>query len=652
MDIIVPHSWLKDYLKTDIAPEKIGEYLSLCGPSVGRVEKKNNDTVYSIEVTTNRIDSASVYGVAREAAAILSHFDINAVLQPVKVESKQKLSKKVDYLDAKVDHKLCKRFAAILIKNVRIGYSPDWIKERLLLVGSRPINNIVDISNYIMFCLGQPVHTFDYDKIRDMKMILRESKNGEEITTLDGKTYSLPGGDIVIEDGSGELIDLAGIMGGKNSAVDKNTKNVLLFVQIYDPIHIRKTSIILPKRTDAVAYFERSLDPEQVETAIRYGIDLFVDVCKGTAENQILDLYPNPYENKVVSTSLKFIQKMLGVEIKKDEVQKILTDLGFKVRWDKEIIHANVPSYRSHDINIEEDLLEEVARIYGYFNLPSTLMTGRLPEQLSDSPFGFEKKIKELLKGWGATEIATYSLVSKDKADIKSTSWVLKLKNPLGADTEYLRLSLAPSLDDVKNQNLSYKDRFHLFEMSNVYLPVRGHLPEEKMTLAGIFAGFAYDEAKGIVESLFDQLRIKTKYSVEDLKGFKPSSRLVFSTDGEILGQFGIIENSIYYEFDVQALKKAHFPHPSAKIIPKYPGQLEDISLVLPKKTFVGDVITAITAVDHQITNVELKGTYENTKTFRITYQNLNKTLTDKEVEEIRKKLINKAVTKFSAKVK
>ena len=654
MDIIVPHSWLKDYLKTTAKPERIAECFSLCGPSVERIQKSGDDTLYTIEVTTNRVDTSSVYGLAREAAAILPRFEIKASLQPVKVQANQPLTKSVDYLNVVVDHELCSRFTTVLIKDVKIGKSPDWMQDRLKKVGSRPINNIVDVSNYLMFEVGQPVHMFDYDKIKDHKMILRESKKGEGITTLDGKSHELPGGDIVIEDGSGNLIDLAGIMGGKNSAVDENTKNVLLFVQTYNSARIRKTSMTLAQRSDAASLFEKGLDPELVETTIRRGIDLLTELCLAKPENQILDLYPTPYKEKEITTTLSFIQSRLGVPINKPMVQDILISLGFKVRWHANNMSVSVPSWRANEVNLQEDILEEVARLYGYFNLPSKIMSGEIPEKPQGQPFDFEMKIKQLLKGWGGVEVYTCSLVSENKVDISGKpSWVLKLRNPLGADTEYLRLSLLPSLVAAKRQNLG-QEPFFLFEMSNVYLPTRGQLPEEKMMLGGVFAGFTYQQAKGIVEAVLQELRISAKFTPSDTKGFNPNQRLEISCKNLNLGQFGILEQdrSIYFEFDVEALQKSGFLNPTYKPIPKYPGQIEDITFAFPTNTRLGEVIHSIKNSNNQIANVELVDSFENSHTFRVTYQDPEKTLTNKEVKKIREKIIMKIEKKFTAHVK
>lgn len=694
MDILIPHSWLKDFLKTEATPQKIAECLSLCGPSVEKVEKVGKDFVYSIEVTTNRVDSVGVYGIAREAVAILPRFGIKASLQPTKVHSAQGIvpacagRHRVNWLDVEVDQKLCPRFTAILIKNVQLKKSPAWMEQRLKLIGLRPINNVVDISNYLMHELGQPLHTFDYDKIKihdilptlkggvsplrenvvsasihprakargfleaPYKMILRASRAGEKIITLDDKEYTLPGGDIVIEDGEGRLIDLAGIMGGKLSAVDEKTKNVLLFVQTYNPAAIRQTSMALAKRSEAASLFEKGLDPELVEVTIRRAIDLFVKLCQGRPAGEILDIYPSPYKGKTVDIDVEFINERLGVKIPKREIIDILESLGFKISGEN-TLSVSVPSFRSNDIGILEDIVEEVARLYGYYNLPSAIMNGALPEPLENPPFDFEIRLKRALKGWGGVEVYTLSLVSKEKVSLAGhSSWALKLKNPLGSDSEYLRQSIAPSLVAAVRQNPGQKP-IHLFEMANVYLPVRAHLPEEKMMLAGIFANYDYRQAKGIVEALLLELGTDATWTAEDNRGFLPNQRLIIKNKKGVLGEFGTLDQGyFYYEFGVELLRVSCSPASSYSPIPKYPAQIEDLSLVFPSRTRVGDVIETIKKADRQIVSLELVDIYEDTRTLRVAYQNLNKTLTDKEVKRIRNKILGIIKRKFGVILK
>ena len=649
MDILIPDNWLRDYLKTKATPKEIAKYLSLCGPSVEKINKGENSIVYSIEVTTNRTDSVGIYGIAREASAILPTFNIPAKLDPINIRSKQKTASKVSYLDAKVDYSLCSRFSAILIKDCKVGPSPLKIQQNLINVGVRPINNIVDVSNYIMHELGQPVHTFDYDKIKNAKMILRLSKKGESITTLDDITYVLSGGDIVIEDGSGRLIDLPGIMGGHNTMIDQNSKNVLLFVQTYNPKYIRETSMNLAKRSDASSLFEKGLDPELVELGIRRGIDLITELTGGKAKKNILDLYPNPYKSKKITINKNFINNHLGTNINTDKIKNILHSLGFEISINKDTIIVSVPSFRSRDINIKEDIVEEVARMYGYSNIPSHLMKGDLPNTDVNNSFAFERKIKDTLKSLGGVEIYTLSLISKKD----SFPGALKLKNPLGSDTEYLRTSLLPSLVNAVGNNSGHKQPFHLYEVSNVYLPRTSDLPEENMTLGGIFFDYEYRKAKGIVERLLTELNISFTLHIDDKTGFIPNGRVVMKSNNKKIGEFGILAGGdMYYEFEINSLQKTSSPDRIIKHISKYPAQIEDLTFTFPEKTRIGEVVTSIQNGSKLISEVELKDIYEDSYTFKVCYQHPNKTLTDKEVEEIRNKILKDIKNKFGGIIK
>lgn len=649
MDIFIPNSWLKDFLETNASPKDIARCLSLSGPSVEKVIKENDDYIYKVEITTNRVDSASVYGFAREASAILPRFGIKSKLKPLKFSSKYNFFDKVKYLDVSLDTKLCTRFTAVLIKNVTIKDSPEHIKDRLIKIGLRPINNVVDISNYIMHELGQPLHTFDYDKIGKSKMILRESKKGEEITTLDRKHFVLPGGDIVIEDGDGKIIDLCGIMGGKNSMVTENTKNVLLFVQTYNPQRIRRTSMTLAQRSEASILFEKDLDEENVEPAIKRSIDLFEKITKGKAENLILDIYPKPYKTKIIKTSLSFINKLIGESISKEDVASSLKLLGFSLKWNKDALEVSIPSFRSKDINIPEDIVEEIARIYGYHNLKSELMNGKLPEKLLNPPFEFEENLKNILSILGGIEIYTYSLVAESLTNEHS----LKLLNPLGKDTEYLRNTMIYSLINAADANNSDDESFHLFEIANIYITKKNDLPEERMMLSGIFSKYQYVKAKGIIETLLKKIRIPYSFEIEDKKEFLPNNRLVIKTGSNEIGEFGTLENgNIYYELNTSLLQKyGNIIKPFVTPF-KYPAQIEDISFIFPERTKIGDVMESIKKLDSQISRIELIDMFEKSYTFRIWYQNKSKTLSNVEVEKIRKNIISKTMSAFGASVK
>ncbi len=646
MDLLIPNSWLKKFLDTKANPTEIAKYLSLCGPSVERTKKHiDGDFIFNVEVTTNRVDTASILGIAREATSILPRFNIKANLKNYKPQLlNYKFKNKVKYLDVKVDEKLCPRFTAVKINGVTVKESPKEIKTLLEKVDVSPINNIVDVSNFIMHELGQPVHTFDYDKIIKHKMILRQSRNGEHITTLDGKELKLRGGDIVIEDGDGKLIDLCGIMGGLNSAIDNNTKTVLLFVQNYNPYKIRKTSISLGQRSEAAVLFEKGLDSENIKPAILSAIEMIERLSGGKAESEILDIYPTPYKVKALITTKGEIDKIIGIEISAKDMTSYLTNLGFGVKWNKNILSIEVPSYRANDINIKEDIAEEIARIYGYHNLPILLMTGALPAPKVNPEFELEKKIKTTLLGLGAVEVYNLSLVDKG---------LLKLKNPLGSDTAFLRNNLKNSLIEDIKLNPQEKGYIHMFELANIYFPHKNDLPEERLTLAGIIKRGSYRENKGIVETLLDELNIDYSTKLIDGKDYLPNQKLDVYSNKIKIGEYGNLENGqYYYEFNIQYLINSKKIIRKYKEIPKYPPQIEDLTLIIPNKTFIGDVVKVMRSTSKQITKITLVDTFENAYTFNIEYQHPEKTLTDKEVEETRVTLLNHLKTGFGVQIK
>ncbi len=652
MDIKVPNSWLKKLLDTKATPVEIAKYLSLCGPSIERTKKTDDgDFIYNVEVTTNRVDTASIIGIAREAAAILPRFGIAArlITNDKKPKTLLKFVKKVKYLDVTVDPKLCPRFTAVLIKNVTIKESPQEIKSLLEKVDVRPINNIVDVSNYIMHELGQPVHTFDYDKIENGKMLLRESKKDEIIKTLDGKEFKLNGGDIIIQGAEGKLIDLCGIMGGENSAIDSNTKNVLLFVQNYNQHKIRKTSMLLGQRSEAAVLFEKGLDSENVKPAILSAISMIEKLSGGNAEKEILDIYPKPYKTKTVSVSKDEIDRIIGIDIPAKDMVIYLTNLGFDVNLKGGSFRISVPSYRANDIDIREDIAEEVARIYGYHNIPCVLMSGALPAPKINSEFILERKIKETLQALGATEVYNLSLVTSKMAGENA----LRLKNALGSDTEYLRTSLRPSLiQDIEN-NSQEKGFVHIFEISNIYEPRKNDLPNEKLNLSGIIKKGMYRENKGIVEKLLEELNIDYTTKIIERQGYFPNQRIEVRSEKDTIGEYGNLENGLFvYEFDIQKLISAKKIVQKYKEVAKYPPQVEDLTLVVPDKTLIGDVIETVYSISNMVYRVELTDIYDANYTFNIQYQSEDHTLTDKEVEEIRNKILSSLKSKFGIQVK
>lgn len=603
MQILIPDSWLREYLETDATPRDIQKALSLCGPSIERLHESEGDFIYDIEITTNRVDCMSVYGIAREAAAILPHFGHTAKLlsDPFETKLSFKTSPTVDYLKAVVDPALCPRFSAILVCDVKLGPSPDWVVKKLESVGMRSLNNVVDVSNLLMHDLGQPVHTFDYDKIHGHTMNLRESKSGESVTTLDGKKHTLPGHDIIIEDGSKKLIDLCGIMGGLDSAVDNKTKNVLLFVQTYEPVHIRKTSMSLSHRTQAAVLFEKGLYVESVLPTMEKALQLFKELTGGIPEKVALDIYSEQPRTEKVSLSESLISSHLGITLSLSEIAGILFSLGF---------HKNyVPWWRKNDIQIPEDLVEEVARIYGYHNLPSQLMTGSLPtNRPNDLEFYWVGKIKQALKYWGFTEAYTYSLVENDPNG-------LKLKNPLSSEWTYLRTNLTDSHKKIITENRGRVSELNFFEIANVYIPQKSGLPEENLHLTLSTTSTDIFKFKGIIASILQDLLGLINF---DINITTHSSVLTYETNLSEL------------------LPKATSIKKYAPISP-YQSVIEDLNVNL--STSYDELIKKIYKTSSLIKQIDLIDRYENRLTLRITYHDEKRQLSKDDIAPIRAKL-------------
>lgn len=610
MDIKILDSHLRQFLETNAKSQDIAKYVSLSGPTFDRTHDLKGDYAYEIEVTTNRIDAASAYGIAREASAILPQYKFEAKLKPLHYAVQKAGVPKPLPLILKNDPKLVNRLTGIIIGNIKNRNTPKWMVDRLKTAGIRPLNAIVDITNYVMITLGHPCHAFDYDKIKNHTIIVRESRKGETVTSFDGKTYSLPGGDIVFADTDDTIIDLPGIIGTKNSVVSDNTERVLLFFDNNDPVRTRKTSMTLGIRTMAATINEKAVDPEIIPSALAYGAELFKNICNASLLSNVYDVYPNKPESRRIKTSLSFIKQILGIQIDKKRIDTILNALSFKTHWSGDSLTVHVPSFRVNDISIPEDLIEEIARIYGYHNLPSELMTGKLPASPDELTFDFEDKIRNKLASLGGIEVLTYSLVSKDMAG----AGALRLENALGSDSEYLRTSLIPSLLDAVHNNPGEEKSFHLFEIANVFRPNKNDLPKETMMVAGVFKNVNFRNAKGVLEALFESINC-------------------------VVAPKLIMHRGVFcYQYEINEIISKLKP-PTYRPIPKYPPQIEDITVTIEPGQKTGNIIHSIKQASSLVSNVELVDVYSRNFTFRIFYQHPDKTLTDKEVEDARAKI-------------
>lgn len=649
MTIKILDSLLREYLKTKATPEQIAEILSLTSFAVDRVEKHKNDFVYEIEITTNRPDLFSVLGIAKEASAVLPQFGISAEFIPLKLTDKNKITTKLPLI-IKNDPKLVNRICAVLME-VSVSESSEKIKEHLETSGIRSLNNVIDVTNYVMRVVGHPTHAFDFDKLNTKELLIREGKQGEKITTLDKKDYVLKGGEIVAQNDKGEIVDLLGVMGLENSAVTEKTKRVLYFIDNNEPYHIRNASMSHSIRTEAATLNEKGIDPEAAMDALLYGIKLYEETAKGKQVSEIVDIYPNKVKEKTIDVTFEKINRIIGVEINSKKAVEALEDLGFKVTLNKESIRVSIPSSRANDMDIEEDVIEEIARIYGYHNLPSKLpVTGDNFINSYVNEFFWEKRAKDALKYWGFIETYTYSFVSENMYEGPLED-AIKVSNPLTEDFVYMRNSLIPSLLNVVSDNKK-SDSIKIFEMANIYLKKGNSFSKEELMLSGVIKNktASFYLVKGVIEQLLFDLGIKTLLFKKSQKGGMGSSVFIGK---DYLGEIEVLDTDIVdFELSFEVILKHASLKKEYKPFAKYPPIVEDVTIVLEENIETEQIINQIKQQSDKIQDVSLKDTYKNSRTFHIIYQDFEGNLTNEEVFEIKKRIAASLKSFFKAEIK
>ncbi len=664
MNILILDSWLREYLETKATPEQLKDCLSLCGPSVESIEKSGDDFIYNIEITTNRIDMVSIYGIAREAAAILPRFNIPAKLKTLQINELPK-TERVLPMSISDPQKNCNRILGIVMEVDTMKTAPAYMKDRLEKCGVRSLNNLVDITNYVMLELGHPCHVFDYDRIKTHKFILRHAKKNEPIVTLDGKSYLLNEEDVIIDDGTGRVIDLPGIMGTENSVVTSQTKRIIFFIESNNPTLIRRTSMRYGIRTMAASINEKHPDPELAKSAMLRGIELYQQIAGGKIAGSLIDIYPHKTVPKKIIVSVNFINERLGIKLPKEDMIKILQSLFFQVSSNGDNLILIPPTYRQFDIEIPEDIVEEVARIYGYHNLPSRLMTGEIP--ISDKPkdFHIESQIKTALKYWGYTEIYNYSFISKKliEKSLLDVKRHLRVSNPLTEEIEFMRISLIPSMLNTIYNNQHFADNVYLFELANVYIPQISALPRELPMLL-IAGNKNFLGIKGIIETLFDEFGISGFAIKEEATSyFHPKQTIQYLKNNKIIARVGKINPTLISNFEINQdvyaaelnlkylleyanqIKKYH-------PISLYPPVVEDLTFYTNKNTKIGQIISAIYEVSSLIQKVEFIDSYTNSVTLRITYHDNAKNLNSQDIQPLRKLIIGTLTKKFGIKLK
>ena len=569
----------------------------------------NDDTIVDFEITNNRPDCYSIIGLARESAAAFG----------MKMKHHEPVVKGSDAgciyekLDVEVPAtELCNRYTSRMVTNVKIGPSPKWLRQRLRANGVRPINNIVDITNYVMLEYGQPMHAFDYRYVSSGKIVVREAEEGETLTTLDGNVRNLTPGMLVIADDS-KAIGLAGIMGGENSEIVDDTATVVFESANFNGTSIRQTALSLGMRTDASGKFEKNLDPMMTVPAVQRACELVEMLECGDVMDGIIDIINYVPEAKTLPLEPEKINKLLGTNIPREDMVKYLNLLEIEVEGDNIL----VPSFRP-DLNLMADVAEEVGRSYGYNEIPTTAF--KTSTQGGYSPFMLmENKTGTLCRSLGYSEIITYSFVSPavfDQIRLPADSPLrntLKIQNPLGEDTSIMRTIALPSMLDILSRNNAYHNKSaKLYEVAKIYLPVEGQaLPEEpRMLLLGTYgANETFFTLKGELEAVLTGLNLpKASYTaVKDNPSYHPGRCAKVSVNGVDLGYMGQvhplvasnygIDGEVYCaELNLTAMFDLRLPDPTYVPLPKYPSVSRDLAVVCDEALTVAQVESVISA--------------------------------------------------------
>jgi phenylalanyl-tRNA synthetase beta chain len=645
------------------------------------------DVVLDLDITPNRPDCLAVIGVAREIAALTGE---PLHLPEIHYEETEKAIDSFASVDI-VDPDLCPRYCASLVTGIKIGSSPIWLQQRLNSYGMRPINNVVDVTNYVMLEYGQPLHAFDYRKLKGGQIIVRRATNGETMTTLDGSQRTLSSETLVIADKEG-AVAVAGIMGGLDSEVTDKTDTILLESANFNQAAIRRGCGRLQFQSEASIRFDKGLSNRLPPLPLRRATQLLLELSGGKAAKGIIDIYPGKSEPKLISLATREVKRLSGLKISIGEIMEVLSALGFEYQESdsRSQISVSAPYWRS-DIRCAADLVEELVRIIGYEKIPMTRLGSPLPPQKSRlSPTARQSNLREklgnILTGLGFQEILTYSLVNLEKLEKLSpnlglTIPPLKVANPMTREQEYLRTSLRAGL----LATLAYNQKFEqagirLFEIGKIFLPRGTDLPEERETLCAVLSGaraesswqadkelLDFFDAKGVVENLLDQLSLKATFENSDDEGLFPARRANMIVTGDKVGVLGELHpkvaqafelsNTVYLiEIDLESLLIRIAGARGYQSIPRFPSVIRDIALVVDEHVSYGAVEQAIQSFP-LVTKVTLFDLYrgeqipEGKKSFaiRIIYQSPSHTLTDEEVDRTQEQMLARLQKELAA---
>lgn len=633
-----------------------------------------NDALIEFEITSNRPDCRSIIGIAREAAVTLGK---ELKYPEIKVNgSDEEMSFEID-----IQTDLCKRYCGRVVKDVKVGPSPYWMQRKLIEAGMRPISNIVDITNYVMLELGQPLHAFDLDDIKYNKMTVKMAEEGEKFTTLDGVERTLTS-DMLVIGNQDKTLDLAGIMGGENSEIKDTTTSIFIEGASFAKENIRATSKKLGLRTEASSRFEKGIDINLTEAAVNRACQLIEELGCGTVLNGMLDYYPQKEEVQKVTVNPVRINKLLGVNVPMDQFINILESLEFKCNLvSSEVLELEVPTFRL-DITEDADILEEIARIYGYDNIPAANLEGNATAGVKTDKQKFIDNVKANSIACGLNEILTYSFVSPrgvDKinlcADDEKRNFV-KIMNPLGEETSVMRTTLIPNMLDVISTNISHKvEEVSAFECGNTFTPQEGLPVESKKYCVGMYGKEVdFFVLKGVVESVLNNVGLKG-YEIEPETTnltFHPGRCAKIVYNNIYIGTFGelhpdVIENynlgqRVYVaEIDIDTVFENITLTKSYNPLPKYPSTSRDIALIVKDEVFVKQIEDIIKSNGEDLVeSYKLFDVYKGAQiekghksiAYSITYRSKYKTLTDEDVAKVHEKILSELSEKLNANLR
>lgn len=638
-----------------------------------------DDVIFEMELTPNRADCFSMVGMALETGAI---FNRKVNLPEVKVkEEGSSINGRASIHIAEPEY--CSRFCSRLLENVKIGRSPEWIESRLRSNNIRPINNIVDAANYVMLEMGQPMHTYDYDKIAGHSLTLRHAKDGEVLVTLDGEKRTLTSADLVIADEKG-AVGLAGVMGGLNSEITESTTSVLLESAVFDSASIRRTSRRLGLRSEASGRYEKGINAKRSAEALNRICQILEEQGVCTVASDMLDEYPNPKPEQVIHTSFDAINDYIGIHLPDEQITDILTRLHFKVENNNREIAVTVPEFRL-DVEGRHDLAEEVARVYGYANIPITTPWSAIAEGEMSQEQEASMLIEDTLINSGLSQVLNYSFMHKD--DLKRLNYpethkvfnAIPIMNPISEEYPDLRTTLMPGLIHTLKYNLAQKNsEVSIFEIGRVYYPKAlplTELPVEDNRVSALLSGTVSEEGypndhrpydffdiKGIVENVLAKLGI-TDYDIQRsvCPVFHPGVSADFVKDGKVLVSFGELHPAVLDNFDIKQ-KVYGFSMSLSELndyisgevafqpIPKFPASARDLAILVPEELSDADVEAIITKRGGKhLESLTLFDLYQGKQVpegyksmaYSLAFRAPDRTLTDSDVDTWIKKIVD-----------